>query len=92
MSPSDWTRFAEAHGVRRRLAIVGGHVVRRPFLVLALASLAFLITRFGKDFPVLYGTAPLGASLILGSMGRCRPVSPAVDSAEEPLPPDDKAN
>jgi hypothetical protein len=92
MSPSGWTRLAEAHGVRRRLAIVGGHVIRRPFLILALACLSFLITRFGKDLPVLYGMAPLGAFLILGSMGRYRPVSPAVDSAEEPLPPDDKAN
>lgn len=92
MSPSGWTRLTEAHGVRRRLAIVGGHVIRRPFLVLALVGLAFLITRFGKDFPVLYGMTPVGAFLILGSMGRFGPVSPAVDSAESSLLPDDGAN
>ncbi|MBW5249665.1 hypothetical protein P8A21_13105 [Streptomyces poriferorum] len=92
MSPSGWTRLTEAHGVRRRLAIVGGHVIGRPFLVLALVGLAFLITRFGKDFPVLYGMTPLGAFLIFGSMGRYRPASPAVDSAENSLPPDDETN
>ncbi|MFE7751612.1 hypothetical protein [Streptomyces sp. NPDC057428] len=92
MSPSDWRRLTEAHGVRRRLAIVGGHVIRRPFLLLALAGLAFLVTRFGKDFPVLYGMAPLGAVLIFGSMGRYRPASPAAESGEDPLPQDAEAN
>ncbi|WP_285574173.1 hypothetical protein [Streptomyces sp. RTGN2] len=58
---------------------------------MALVGLAFLITRFGKDFPVLYGMTPLGAFLILGSMGRYR-VSPAVDSAENSPPSDDQAN
>ncbi|MFF2922499.1 hypothetical protein ACFVTP_08815 [Streptomyces celluloflavus] len=45
--------------MRRRLAIVCSHVIRRPLLILVLAGLAFLITRFGKDFPALYGMAPL---------------------------------
>ncbi len=85
MSPSGWRRLTEAHGVRRRLVIVGGHVIRRPFLLLALAGLGFLITRFGKDFPLFYGMAPLGAVLIGGSMGRYRPDSPAAESNEEPL-------
>ncbi len=92
MSPSGWARLTEARGTRRRLAIVGGHVIRRPFLILALAGLAFLITRYGKDFPVLYGAAPLGTVLILGSMGRYRPASPAGDSDDEPLPQDPKSN
>ncbi|MFG3532404.1 hypothetical protein ACGF8B_37635 [Streptomyces sp. NPDC047917] len=92
MSPSGWTRLTEARGVRRRLVIVCGHVIRRPFLVLALAGLAFLIARFGKDFPVLYGTTPLGAVLILGSMGRYRPASSAAENGEKPLPQDTETN
>ncbi|MYT68268.1 MULTISPECIES: hypothetical protein [unclassified Streptomyces] len=79
MSSSGWIRLTEAQGVRRRLAIVGRHVIRRPFLILALAALAFLITRFGKDFPLLYGMGPLGAALIMGSMGRYRPASERSD-------------
>jgi len=72
--------------VRRRLVIVGGHVIRRPFLLLALAGLVFLITWFGRDLPLLYGMAPLGAVLIGGSMGRYRPDSTAAESNKEPLP------
>lgn len=92
MSPSDWTRLTEARGARHRLAIVGGHIIRRPFLILALAGLAFLITRFGKDFPVLYGMAPAGAVLILGSMGLYRPAGPTAENGEESSPQDTEAN
>ncbi|MEU8629724.1 hypothetical protein [Streptomyces sp. NPDC048669] len=80
MSPSGWTRLTKAQGMRRRLAIVCSHVIRHPLLILALAVLAFLITRLGKDFPVLYGMAPLGAVLISWSMGRYRSVDPAEGS------------
>jgi hypothetical protein len=59
MSPSGWTRLTEEQGSRRRLAIAGSHVIRRALLIIALAGLAFVITRFGRDFPVLYGMAPL---------------------------------
>ncbi|MFG3157349.1 hypothetical protein ACGF7W_35545 [Streptomyces sp. NPDC048219] len=76
MSPSDWTRLTEARG-RRRIGITCSHVIRRPVLIIALAGLAFLITGFGKDFPVLYGVAPLGAVLIFASMGRYRDGDPA---------------
>ncbi|MFF8422093.1 hypothetical protein [Streptomyces sp. NPDC015680] len=82
MSPSGWIKLTKAHGVRRRLAIVCSHVIRRPLLVLALAGLAFLITRFGKDFPVLYGMAPLGAVLVSWSMGRYRSVDPAEETGD----------
>ncbi|MER6099951.1 hypothetical protein ABT154_29650 [Streptomyces sp. NPDC001728] len=85
MSPSGWTLLTEAQGARRRLAIIWRHVIRRPFLILALAGPAFLITRFGKDFPSLYGMGPLGAVLIMGSMGRYRPAAPRDD---EPSPQD----
>ncbi|MFI6960475.1 hypothetical protein [Streptomyces sp. NPDC050255] len=91
MASSGWTRLTEARGTRSRLAIVGGHVIRRPLLILALVGLAFLINRFGKDFPPLYGTAPLGAILILGSMGRYRPAGPTAESGDELLPQDPDA-
>ncbi|MFE4451335.1 hypothetical protein [Streptomyces sp. NPDC056796] len=97
MSPSDWTRLNEAHGVRRRMSVVGRHVVRRPLLILALAGLAFLIGRFGRDLPVLFGMAPLGAVVILAGMGRYRSTGPAAESdgkppPEEPLPRSGEAN
>ncbi|MFF4148470.1 hypothetical protein ACFY0A_46320 [Streptomyces sp. NPDC001698] len=76
MSPSDWTRLTEARGWRR-LRIICSHVIRRPVLIIALAGLAFLINRFGKDFPVLYGMTPLGAVPIFWSMGRYRVADPA---------------
>ncbi|MFE7357463.1 hypothetical protein ACFU8Q_31015 [Streptomyces sp. NPDC057543] len=83
MSPSDWTRLTEARAWRR-LGIVCSHVIRRPVLITALAGLAFLITRFGKDFPVLYGTTPLGAILISRSMGRYRAADPADEIGDKP--------
>ncbi|WP_318218828.1 hypothetical protein [Streptomyces sp. SCL15-6] len=89
MSPSGWTRLTEAQGVRRRLAIICRHVIRRPFLILALAGLAFLVTSFGKDFPMLYGLSPLGAVLIMGSMGRYRP---AAERDDEPTSQDAETN
>ncbi|WP_216372810.1 hypothetical protein [Streptomyces sp. 6-11-2] len=70
--------------MRRRLAILCSHVIRRPLLILALAGLAFVITRFGKDFPMLYGMTPLGAVLISWSMGRHRSVNPAEEIGDEP--------
>lgn len=82
MSPSGWIRLTKAQGMRRRLAIVCSHVIRRPLLILVLAGLAFLITRFGKDFPALYGMAPLGAVLISWSMGRYRSVDPAEETGD----------
>ncbi|MER6406219.1 hypothetical protein ABT269_22425 [Streptomyces viridosporus] len=91
MSPSDWTRLTEARG-RRRLRIICSHVIRRPVLTLALAGLAFLITRFGKDFPVLYGVAPLGTVLIFRSMGRYRVADPADEIGDEPQAKDAAAN
>ncbi|MFB6875870.1 hypothetical protein [Streptomyces sp. NPDC056323] len=83
MSPSDWTRLTEARGWRR-LGIVCRHIVRRPVLITALAGLAFLITRFGKDFPALYGMTPLGAVLIFRSMGRYRAADPADEIGDKP--------
>ncbi|MFG3531126.1 hypothetical protein ACGF8B_30985 [Streptomyces sp. NPDC047917] len=59
MPPSGCIRLIKPQGMRRRLAIVCSHVIRRPLLILVLAGPAFLITRFGKDLPVLYGMAPL---------------------------------
>ncbi|MFJ6564178.1 hypothetical protein ACIQMV_30800 [Streptomyces sp. NPDC091412] len=84
MSPSDWTGFTTVRGVRRRLVILCSHVIRRPLLILALAGLAFVITRFGKDVPMLYGMTPLGAVLISWSMGRYRSVNPAEEIGDEP--------
>ncbi|MGY5036574.1 hypothetical protein ACWC9U_38540 [Streptomyces sp. 900116325] len=89
MSSSGWKRLTEAQGAWRRLAIIGRHVIRRPFLILALAGLAFLITRFGKDFPLLYGMGPLGAVLIMGSMGRYRPTA---ERSDEPSSQDAGTN
>ncbi|MFE9833514.1 hypothetical protein ACFYPK_33515 [Streptomyces halstedii] len=82
MSPSGWIRLTKAQGIRRRLAIVCSHVIRRPLLILVLAGLAFLITKFGKDFPPLYGMAPLGAVVISWSMGRYRSVDPAEETSD----------
>ncbi|MEU9748387.1 hypothetical protein [Streptomyces niveus] len=84
MSPSGWIRLTKAQGMRSRLAIVCSHVIRRPLLILVLAGLAFLITRFGKDFPVLYGMAPLGAVLISWSMGRYHSVDPTEETGNAP--------
>ncbi|WP_225636640.1 hypothetical protein [Streptomyces solaniscabiei] len=89
MSPSGWTRLTEAQVARRRLATICRHVIRRPFLILALAGLAFLITNFGKDIPMLYGLSPLGAVLIMGSMGRYRS---AAERADEPSSQDAETN
>lgn len=83
MPPSDWTQLTEARGWRR-LGILCRHVVRRPVLIIALAGLTFLITRFGKDFPVLYGMTPLGAVLISRSMGRYRAADPADEIGDKP--------
>lgn len=91
MSPSDWTRLTEARG-RRRLRIICSHVIRRPVLIITLAGLAFLINRFGKDFPVLYGMTPLGAVLIFRSMGRYRVADPADESGDKPEAEDTTAN
>lgn len=84
MSPSGWIRLTRAQGILRRLAIVCSHVIRRPLLILVLAGLAFLITRFGRGFPVLYGTAPLGAVLISWSMGRYCSVAPTGEADDGP--------
>ncbi|MFG3092789.1 hypothetical protein ACGGAI_34805 [Streptomyces antibioticus] len=86
MSPSGWTRLTQAQGLRRRLAIISSHVIRRPLLILALAGLAFLISKFGSDFPALYGMAPLGAVLVGWSMGRYRSVDPAEEIGDGPPP------
>ncbi|MFJ7628196.1 hypothetical protein ACIQZN_17045 [Streptomyces sp. NPDC097595] len=75
MTPSDWTRLTEARGVRR-LAVVCGHIIRRPLLLVAVGGAGFLVSRFGN--PLLYGVLPvLGAVLISISMGRFRPADPA---------------
>ncbi|WP_330313143.1 hypothetical protein OHS17_19010 [Streptomyces sp. NBC_00523] len=73
MAPTDWTRLTEARGLRR-LAVVCGHIFRRPHLLVAVGGTAFLVSRFGKDVPLLYGVLPvLGAVLLSISMGRFRP-------------------
>ncbi|MEU1439300.1 hypothetical protein ABZ438_35265 [Streptomyces sp. NPDC005786] len=82
MSLSGWIGLTKAQGIRRRLAIACRHVIRHPLLILVLAGLAFLITKFGKNFPVLYGMTPLGAVLISWSMGRYRSVNPAEETGD----------
>ncbi|MEU3464427.1 hypothetical protein ABZ721_31285 [Streptomyces sp. NPDC006733] len=86
MAPSDWSRLSQTRGLRRRLGIMCGHVIRRPVLILTLVGLALVITRFGKDFPLLYGTVPVGAVVIRWSMGGYRPVDSAPDDGNELVP------
>lgn len=86
MAPPGWTELVEARGMRRRLAVICSHILRRPLLMLALAGLAFLVNRVGNDFPPLYGTAPLGTVLILWSMGRYRSADPAEETGDGPPP------